>query len=547
MPEKELILKLAVELTRIKSIVGTKGEIEIAQMIYDFFKTLGYFVNHPDYLMLSDLKGDKLNRKNVIALLKGEKGSSRKTVILLGHIDTVGVDDYGSIKEYATCPERLKSALKMKELDEDTVKDMESGEWLFGRGIFDMKTGVAINMALVKALSEKIDELEGNVVFLAVPDEEGNSRGMLSAVEDLVRLAEIHGLEYVAAVDTDYMAPRFPGDDKKYIYVGTVGKILPCFYIYGKETHVGQAFEGLDANLLASEILREVDLAFDLSDVVENEASMPPISLSQRDLKSEYSVQTVNEAYLYFNYSTHCSKPDEVLAKLKAKAEKAFENVLKKLNDNYSRYCQAAGIPYREPPWKVQVLTFKELYDAVKAEMGEKIDEHLKEFKKKLLKEKLDDRIYSLQVVRELVRLWSNKNPAVILFFAPPYYPHIYVRGENEKEKKLLSAVNSAVAEVSARFPYKFEVRKFYPYISDLSFCSIPEEKAIEILVSNMPGWGEIYSLPFEFIRKLDVPVVNIGPYGKDAHKFTERVNIPYSFEVVPEIVEKTVRLLLEG
>jgi arginine utilization protein RocB len=61
-----------------------------------------------------------------------------------------------------------------------------------------------------------------------------------------------------------------------------------------------------------------------------------------------------------------------------------------------------------------------------------------------------------------------------------------------------------------------------------------------------MPGWNEIYSLPIESIQKLNVPVVNIGPYGKDAHKFTERVNVPYSFEVMPKILEKTVRLLLD-
>jgi len=544
--EKGFILKLAVELTRIKSVVGSEGEVKIAGWIDDFFKSLEYFKENPDHIWLSDLKGDSLGRKNVLALVKGRKGNSGKTVILIGHIDTVGVEDYGNIKEHATCPERLKDALKTKELDEDTLKDLESDDWVFGRGIFDMKSGVAVNMAVIKHFSEKIDEIEGNLLFLAVPDEEGNSKGMLSAAEELVRLSEVHGLEYVAAIDTDYMAPRFPGDDRRYIYIGTVGKVLPCFYICGKETHVGQAFEGLDANLLASEILKEVDLSFDLCDVVEGEASIPPISLGQRDLKSEYSVQTVNEAYLCFNYSTHSSNPDEVLEKLRAKAQKAFANVLRKLDEEYARYCRAAGIPYRKLPWKPQVLSFKELYDEVKAETKGKIEEHLKDFEEALLKEEPDERMYCLQLVREVAKQWSNKNPAVILFFAPPYYPHIYVKGETEKERNLISAVSSAVGEAAGRFPHKFEIKKFYPYISDLSYFSMPEEKAMEALIENMPGWGKVYSLPVEHIRKLNVPVANIGPYGKDAHKFTERVNVSYSFEVVPAIVERTVRSLLK-
>ena len=547
MLERESIRRITLDLTGIRSVVGTAGEIKAAEKIHEFFKSLNYYTNHPDYLTLSNLKEDTLGRKNVIVLLKGEKGSSKNAVILTGHIDTVGVEDYGNIKKYATDPIKLQELLKDKELDEDTARDLASGGWTFGRGILDMKAGVAAQMALMKKLSESIDRLDGNIVFVAVPDEEGNSGGMLSAVDDLIRLAEKHNLEYIAAVNTDYMSPRFPGDDKKYIYIGTVGKILPCFYVYGKETHVGQAFEGLDANLLAAEIMSEVDLAFDLCDVVESEVTLPPISLSLRDLKSEYSVQTVNETYLYFNYSTHNIQPDEVLAKLKAKAEEAFKNVLDKVNDKHRSYCRAAGIPFKELPWSVQVLTFEELYSAVKAEVGVSIDESLKHLKEKLLKEKPDDRIYSLEIVRELRRHWSNKNPAVILYFAPPYYPHNYVRGESKNERRLLAAVNEAVAHVSAEYPYRFEVKKFYPYISDLSYCSVPREsRAINALVSNLPGWNEIYSLPIESIQKLDVPVVNIGPYGKDAHKFTERVNVPYSFEVMPKILEKTVRLLLD-
>jgi arginine utilization protein RocB len=547
MLEKELIRQITLDLTGIKSVVGTPGEIRVAEKVYHFLNTLDYYAQHPDYLTLSDLREDTLGRKNVVALLKGEKGHSKDTVILIGHIDTVGVEDYGNIKKYATDPIKLQELLGNKKLNDDTLKDLASGDWMFGRGIFDMKAGVAAQMALLKKLSESVDQLEGNVVFVAVPDEEGNSRGMLSAVDELLRLGEENDLTYIAAVDTDYMSPRFPGDDKKYIYIGTVGKILPCFYVYGKETHVGQVFEGLDANLLASKILREVNLSFDLCDVVENEVTLPPISLRLQDLKSKYSVQTVNEAYLYFNYSTHSSQPDEVLTKMKTKAEKAFKNALHRLNDEYRSYCRAADIPFQEVPWSVQVLTFEELYSAVRAEVGVSIDESLDKLKQELLKKKPDDRIYSLRIVRELRRHWSNKNPVIIVFFAPPYYPHNYVRGKDENERKLLAAVNEAVAHVSTEHPYKFVVKKFYPYISDLSYCSISREsKVINALVSNMPGWNEIYSLPIESMQKLNVPVVNIGPYGKDAHKFTERVNMPYSFEVMPKILEKTVRLLLD-
>ncbi len=44
-----------------------------------------------------------------------------------------------------------------------------------------------------------------------------------------------------------------------------------------------------------------------------------------------------------------------------------------------------------------------------------------------------------------------------------------------------------------------------------------------------MPGFGTKYSLPLEEMQKLNLPVVNIGPFGKDAHKFTERLEKDYS------------------
>src|SRR5690606_20932806 len=97
------------------------------------------------------------------------------------------------------------------------LKDLESGEYLFGRGIFDMKCGVATLMTIMEYLSDDVENFEGNLIFAAVCDEEGNSGGMLSVVPELIRLREQEGFEYLAVVDTDYSAPRFEGDTTRYI------------------------------------------------------------------------------------------------------------------------------------------------------------------------------------------------------------------------------------------------------------------------------------------------------------------------------------------
>ncbi|MFS8541883.1 MAG: peptidase M20, partial [Tissierellales bacterium] len=90
------------------------------------------------------------------------------------------------------------------------------------------------------------------------------------------------------------------------------------------------------------------------------------------------------------------------------------------------------------------------------------------------------------------------------------------------------------------------KMKKFYPYISDLSYAAAPREKnAIESLKNNMPGFGVKYNLPIEDMQRLNLPVVNIGPFGKDAHKFTERLEEDYSFNVAPKLVYNTIMGLL--
>lgn len=539
------IEELTIELTNIKSIVGSKSELDSVNAIYKKFEEMDYYKENPELLKYVDFENDSLGRKSVVATMKGKKGNSNKTLVLIGHTDTVGISDYGNLQEYATKPFELAEKLEGVSLPDDAKKNLESGDWLFGRGIFDMKCGVATLMCIMEDISKDLENFEGNLVFAAVGDEEGNSGGMLSVVPDLLKIQEKEGFEYLAVIDTDYMTQLYPGDENKYIFVGTVGKLMPSFYVVGKETHVGEAYKGLDPNQLAGAITNKINLKFEFCDVAEGEVSLPPITLRQKDLKEEYSVQIAKTATLYFNYSTHKSTPDEVMTKMKDAANEAFTEVVADLNDQYKQFCDASNFPHEELPWEPRVMSFNELYDAVKAEMGDELDTKIEEIKEELLKDKsLDERDFSMKVVEEVHELWSDKDPVVVVYYSPPYYPHIYVEGSEHKEKILLESVDEAVDAVES--DYKIVSKKFYPYISDLSFVSAPKDpKIMEALKSNMPALDSKYKLPLDAMQKLGLPVVNIGPFGKDAHKFTERLEKKYSFEVAPKLVKHTIENLL--
>lgn len=539
------IEEVALQLTEVFSVVDTKGEIEISDKVYEILSENPYFKSHPEDLFFVHTN-DELGRKSVVAILRGNK-KSNKTVVTIGHTDTVGISDYGDLAEYANRPHELAERFKNVKLDEASRKDLESGEFLFGRGIFDMKSGDAVLMVLLEELAKDLDNLEGNVIFAAVCDEEANSGGMLSVVPKLVEMQEKEGFEYLALLDTDYITADFPGDETKNIYIGTVGKLMPSFLVVGKETHVGESFNGIDPNEIASAIMTRINMNTEFCDIIDGEVSLPPISLQLRDQKTEYSVQIAKKTVMFFNYATHTSTPDMVLDKMKNAAHEAFESVVVKLNEQYKKFCEVApNGNYTKLPWKARVMSYNELLAKVKEE-NPNIEKVLQNYNAELLKDStLDNRTFSQKMVEKLHASWSDQDPVVVVYFSPPYYPHIYIDGANPKDKALIDAVDNAVKTTET--DYKLAYRKFFPYISDLSYAAAPKDPAIiAALKNNMPGFGTKYSLPLEDMQKLSLPVLDIGCFGFDAHKFTERVEKRYSYTVTPELVYKTVMNLLEN
>lgn len=180
------IEELMKEMVTISSISGVKNERKMAIKIKNILNRIEYFQRNQDKLSLNKIKNDELNRSFVTALLKN-KGS--KTVILTGHFDVVGVEGYGKYKDLAFSPEKLtevyrKELINIKETLKDDLKD---GNYLFGRGTADMKGGLAVQIALLQHFSNS-KKFKNNILFLAVPDEENLSQGMIEAVPYLNKL-----------------------------------------------------------------------------------------------------------------------------------------------------------------------------------------------------------------------------------------------------------------------------------------------------------------------------------------------------------------------
>ena len=539
---REDMIQITKEMVRIPSINTTEGERQIGEYIENFLRAIPYFQKHPDQVIVRELKDDSLHRRNVLAILLGEKEPNGKTLLFHGHTDTVGLEGYGALEPYACDPDELQKRLLEVELPKEVKDDLLSGDYMFGRGACDMKDGDSVFLGILRDACEHPEELSGNIVVSFNPVEENLHTGIIEATDVLLELKEKYNLTYIMGINNDYICPLFPGDPVKTVYTGMVGKLLPCFYIQGKETHVGQCFEGVDASYLAAELVHKIHLSHAFTDAYDGEHSYPPSVLKMKDLKPWYNVQTTKEAFVYFNYFVHNQTIDVITQKLVTAATEVFAEVYEKTRQETEWFAAANHDHTSCPEYTSRVLTYEELLQ--EARKKESIsDDRIEQMIADELEHGVDKREAPIAVIRYLLQTVGITSPCIVLYYAPPYCPHNTIQGAQEKLRGELMQIT---AEISAEYGEEYRFMRFYPSLSDSSYLSMDEtEQSLQSLTQNFPGFDLMFPLPLENIRRLSIPAVNFGGFGKDAHKWTERVNLPYTFGVLPKLIEKTIDFYL--
>lgn len=520
------VRELTLRLVAWESVSGTEGEQEFAFRLHDLLRGLPYFATHPEYLQLRRTQDDPLERYTLFALVRG-KGP--RTVILTGHYDVVSVDNYGLLKEWAFDPEELLPKLleEIRTSNPQAAQDLASGDFLPGRAALDMKSGLAAGIAVLErfATSEPV----GNLLFIAVPDEEHSSHGMRSAVQQLPELLGAWGLEAEAAINLDAHVDTGDGSEGQNVFLGSVGKLLPTVFFLGSPTHAGDPFSGVGANFLAAELIRLLEANPDFADA----EAPPPVNLRQGDFKDYYDVTTPHTAFAAFNLLTHTWGPREVLERVVAATHQALESALETLRARAAR--RGLRVPERRP----MVLTFAELERWAREKAGRAVQEAYQGLKT------ADPLEFSRQVTERLVRQARLEGPAAVVGFGSLYYPRARL-GESPGEKRLLEIVSRQATQVSQEFGTPIGLRPFFPGISDMSFLGCRDTKAaLEAMAANTPAFGKILHFDYRLPAQLAIPVVNLGPWGRDYHQRTERVHMPYSFGVLPELLWRVCRDLL--
>ncbi|MGI5862452.1 MAG: M20/M25/M40 family metallo-hydrolase [Myxococcales bacterium] len=537
---REGIYEILLDLVKCPSVSPGPGEVKAAQLIHDKLASLPYFRASPAHLELVRLEGDPLGRSAVLALARAKPATAR-TIILTGHFDVVETKESRALVDLAFDPERYTAQLSSMKLDDEARHDLESGNFLFGRGVMDMKCGLALQMALLAELSEQPEKMPCNLLFLAVCDEEVNSAGMRAAIKRLASLRVEEGLDYLACINSEGFIPREPGDRRRYVHLGTIGKIMPMFYCVGHEAHVGQYFSGLNANLLASAVNLQVEGSPELADSWNGLPAPPPTALKLRDLRDAYSVTLPARAVTYFNFLTVTRTPAQVLAQMRQIATTAFETAIDQVRNSAAKLAERSGLQPPEVPWRPKVMTYEELLREVEKGQQGALPGHIASFLQSL-PESMDERDRCIALVGELLRLYPDKSPAIIIGFLPPYYPHRSNDRQSPRERGLVESVDELREEARSRFDANLVTAEHFNAISDLSYLGFKgAAEELQPLADNTPAWGQVYDIPLDDLLALDVPVVNLGPAGKNPHEFTERLELGYSLEVVPHLLKSLV------
>src|SRR5699024_1531166 len=130
-----------------------------------------------------------------------------------------------------------------------------------------------------------------NLMLVTVPDEEVNLAGMRTAVPSILQHKEQYQLDITLFLNSEPSFSKQPGDEQYYMYSGTIGKIMPSALFCGRETHAGEPLSGITGQYIASFLTQKMEWNDAFSESIFGETTPLPVTLSQMDLKDDYSTQ----------------------------------------------------------------------------------------------------------------------------------------------------------------------------------------------------------------------------------------------------------------
>jgi len=530
---------LSLLMTRWPSVTGSPDEASFSEKLLAHLAATPCFQRHPEQLFTVASHGEPMTH-NIVALVRGR---GRRTVVLAGHFDTVSIANYGRLAPLACDPEPLTKALfdelrsrPLNGAEARALADFESGDFIAGRGLLDMKSGLAAGIAALERFAG-LEEPDDNLLFVATPDEENRSRGMRSLRNALPEIARRFDLDIVGGINLDASSCERDGEEGRAVYLGSIGKFAPFAFVIGRPTHAGYPFNGTSAHRISAEIIRAMDTVPELSDEAFGERSPPPVCLEARDIRDGYDVTTPDRVWLSFNWLTHRRSASDILGEFRELVAGALHTALETQDIHAARYRNRPG-----SRTEGLVLTYADLLERLKARGGAGALARLEGLERSLAAG-TDPLKVSREIVSEAASAAGIEGPAVIVGFGSLHYPLVHL-DHSEAGRRMKTQLTRVMEETAARHGTSIKFKQIFAGISDMSFFGHrPAASETGLLAANTPAAAFTDDAPEGLLA---FPTVNIGPWGRDYHQKWERVHAPYTFEVLPDLVFESALACLE-
>lgn len=494
---------------REQSITGTAQERRGGLFLEKILKENEYFKAHPRHLVRLSLKEDPYERFSLGALYEGK---SKEAVLLFGHYDVVDVENYGDKKEMAFCDADLKKAfLKDSKTPKEVRLDIESQNFLFGRGSADMKMGLYVHLKVLEALIK--ENYPYSIVYLAVADEETDSGGMRSAISWLHHLKK-EGFCFRGAILSEPCLQE-EGEFVPKIHLGSCGKCTPIVLAEGKSAHVFESEKGHNANTMLSCVQLQLDGTGDFEERVGESKTPKVTQLQWGQLGKGASVTVPQRAYATYSLIFLQKKPEAIMAML-----------LEKIKAGAADYGRKKSC---EPPF---VYAFSQIEAMVSDEEREKIKAQIKSQNK-------DIRAQSLDYMEAILERAGLKRPFYAYGLMPPFYPSVY---PTVKEEKTIENLRKAI---ESKFQMDLKPSHYFMGISDMSFMGMQAEES-RVFLSHLIGERSFFDFDEGKASTLQMPAFVLGTLGKDVHQATERAEIDYNLNQLPHIYRFAIDFLLD-
>lgn len=513
---KELLL----DLVSVQSDTYTTLEIDMAKHILEVIKGQDYWEENSAYCGLYD-GNDRMGRLIPWAL---RKGTSNRCLVLSGHFDCVEIDCYGTLKEFALTPDTLKEKMKTMEWsDPDVEKDLNSEDWLFGRGTADMKGGTAVMLCQLFEVAANHINPELNLLYVGIHDEETAAEGIFQSVALFTELKDKYDFDYKLLVNGEPTSKDSP--DKYTYYDGSIGKGLPFIVIKSKLVHVGNLMQGLNGSLIAANIVRRIELNTNLCSEDYGQKCVPPTVLYMKDNKKYYNVSVPLYTNLYLNtLFTNSNNALKILDSIDHICQESAAEAVETYNKAYA----FMEPNHPNPNHNVRVMSLADL----QAHNGESV-ENYQEKKDAFVKEQIEivnrgDSLTQLATGFDIVE-WEIEqsnitDPMIVYGLMAPYVPAVNNHAFQNFDRE--GTINIVRDELK-KYGITVEVVPYFMGLSDNSYISCVDPTEDLEALQSMVTPQEVYHIPLKEAEYIALPSIICGPWGKDYHTITERVYLP--------------------